>query len=113
MFDSLPALAPPKPADLHLELDRYISGDVEYVTDPLDWWYKQRRTYPQLSHMALDYLTIPGEFYCGPPLFLWIDFITATSIDIEQLFSRGRLLLSHVCSRLSAQSTRALLCLGI
>ncbi|KAG2098241.1 uncharacterized protein F5147DRAFT_583163, partial [Suillus discolor] len=24
----------------------------------------------------------------------------------------GRLLLSHVCSRLSAQSTRALLCLG-
>ena len=40
MFDSLPALAPPKPADLRSELDRYLSGDVEYVTDPLDWWYK-------------------------------------------------------------------------
>ncbi|KIK78519.1 hypothetical protein PAXRUDRAFT_163827, partial [Paxillus rubicundulus Ve08.2h10] len=37
----------------------------------------------------------------------------ATSIDVERLFSRGRLLLSHVRSRLSAQSTRALLCLGI
>ncbi|KIM63482.1 hypothetical protein SCLCIDRAFT_117293 [Scleroderma citrinum Foug A] len=51
--------------------------------------------YPQLSQMALDYLTIP-----------------ATSIDVERLFSRGRLLLLHVRSRLSAQSTCALLCLG-
>lgn len=32
---------------------------------------------------------------------------------MERLFSRGRLLLSHVRSRLSTQSTRALLCLGI
>jgi hypothetical protein len=38
---------------------------------------------------------------------------TATSIYVERLFSRGRLLLSHVRSRLSAESTRALLCLGI
>lgn len=29
------------------------------------------------------------------------------------MFSQGRLLLSHVRSRLSVQSTRALLCLGI
>ncbi|KIM54667.1 hypothetical protein SCLCIDRAFT_136230, partial [Scleroderma citrinum Foug A] len=65
------------------------------VTDLLDWWCKHHCTYPQLSHMALDYLTIP-----------------ATSIDVEWLFSRGRLLLSHVCSQLSAQSTCALLCLS-
>ncbi|KIK80336.1 hypothetical protein PAXRUDRAFT_125061, partial [Paxillus rubicundulus Ve08.2h10] len=52
--------------------------------------------YPHLSRMALDYLTIP-----------------ATSVNVERLFSRGRLLLSHVRSRLSAQSTRALLCLGM
>jgi hypothetical protein len=38
--------------------------------------------------------------------------LIATSVDVERLFSRGRLLLSHVRSRLSAQSTRALLCLG-
>ena len=31
---------------------------------------------------------------------------------MERLFSRGRLLLSHVCSQLSAQSTHTLLCLG-
>ncbi|KIM66070.1 hypothetical protein SCLCIDRAFT_111557, partial [Scleroderma citrinum Foug A] len=52
--------------------------------------------YPCLSCMALDYLTIP-----------------ATSIDIEHLFSCGHLLLSHVHSQLSVQSTHALLCLGI
>jgi hypothetical protein len=38
--------------------------------------------------------------------------LLATSVDVERLFSRGRLLLSHVHSRLTAQSTRALLCLG-
>jgi len=39
-------------------------------------------------------------------------FVVATSVDVERLFSRGRLILSHVCSCLTAQSTRALLCLG-
>ncbi|KAF8162018.1 hypothetical protein BJ912DRAFT_865091, partial [Pholiota molesta] len=36
----------------------------------------------------------------------------ATSVDVERLFSRGRLVLSHTRSRLSVLSTRALLCLG-
>lgn len=35
-----------------------------------------------------------------------------TSIDVERFFSRGRLLLSHVRSRLSAHTTAAILCLG-
>lgn len=42
----------------------------------------------------------------------YVEWSIATSIDVECLFSRGRLLLSHVRSQLSAQSTRALLCLG-
>ena len=48
-------------------------------------------------------------------VFIQMDYIfsTATSIDVEHLFSCSRLLLSHVCSRLSAQSTHALLCLGM
>jgi hypothetical protein len=37
----------------------------------------------------------------------------ATSVDVERVFSQGRLLLSHVRSRLSVQSTRALMCLGV
>ena len=39
-------------------------------------------------------------------------FLVATSVDVEHVFSCGRLILSHVRSRLSAQSTRALICLG-
>ncbi len=37
----------------------------------------------------------------------------ATSVDVERVFSQGRLLLSHVRNRLSVQSTRALMCLGV
>jgi hypothetical protein len=39
--------------------------------------------------------------------------VSATSVDVERTFSQGRLILSHVRSRLSVQSTRALLCLGV
>ncbi|KAG6807813.1 hypothetical protein H0H92_006346 [Tricholoma furcatifolium] len=45
--------------------------------------------------MALDYSSIP-----------------ATSVDVERVFSRGRILLSHLRNRLSPRSTQALLCLG-
>ena len=41
-----------------------------------------------------------------------LSFITATSVDVKCIFSCGRLLLSHVHSWLSVQSTQALLCLG-
>jgi len=37
---------------------------------------------------------------------------TATSVDVECTFSHSQLLLPHVHNHLSAQSTRALLCLG-
>ena len=66
--------------------------------------------------MAIDYLTIPGEFF-----HLYISFClhillihapTATSVDVERLFSRGRFLLNYTRSQLSVLSTRSLLCLG-
>jgi hypothetical protein len=34
------------------------------------------------------------------------------SIDVERLFSKGRLILSHVRNQLSAGTTRGLLCLN-
>jgi len=37
----------------------------------------------------------------------------ATSVDVEWVFSHGRIVLSHLHSRLSVQSTRALMCLGV
>lgn len=38
--------------------------------------------------------------------------LIATSVGVECVFSQGRILLSHLRSRLSVQSTRALMCLG-
>lgn len=67
-----------------------------------------------MSQMALDYLSIPGMPYLArtsPCPVLTVDS-TATSVDVERTFSRGRRLITHVRSRLSAQSTRAVLCLG-
>ena len=36
----------------------------------------------------------------------------ATSVDIERVFSHGRVLLGHVRNRLTTQSTWAILCLS-
>jgi hypothetical protein len=99
---------------LRSELDTYLGTDPEHVTDALAWWYEHKHVYPCLHRMALDYLSIPGKFkYLDIGNFLDHQFILATSVDVERTFSQGRLLLSHIRNRLSIQSTRALLCLGI
>jgi hypothetical protein len=46
-------------------------------------------------------------------LFLLLKTSLATSVHVERVFSQGRILLSHIRSRLSVQSTRALMCLGV
>lgn len=92
-FDNLPALAATKSTELRRELDRFLNFDCKHAPDALAWWHDQRETYPRLSRMAVDYLSIP-----------------ATSVDVECVFSKGRVLLSHVCSCLSVQSTHALMC---
>nr|VWP01875.1 Non-specific serine/threonine protein kinase (EC [Ganoderma boninense] len=95
LFDVFDNTAPPALAELGDELGRYLRFPIEHAPNAIKWWVDWRVIYPNLSRMALDYLTIP-----------------ATSVDVERVFSRGRLLLSHICNRLSAQSTRAILCLG-
>lgn len=50
----------PKAKELRDELARYLSTDPEQVTDVLVWWTERKATYPHLSRMALDYLSIPG-----------------------------------------------------
>jgi hypothetical protein len=37
----------------------------------------------------------------------------ATTVDIERVFSRGRLILPHVCNHLAVQSTHTSLYVGI
>jgi len=114
LFDNLPTLKPPAAAELRDELERYLSTDPEHVTDSISWWCERKMMFPHLHCMALDYLTIPGvsripsESTCT---IYSISFV-ATSVDVKRAFSQGRLLLSHVRSRLSVQSTQALMCLG-
>jgi hypothetical protein len=62
IFNNLPTLSAPKKSTLRDKLDRYLSTDPEDVTDALQWWYKHKHTYPNLHHMALNYLSIPGKF---------------------------------------------------
>lgn len=65
MFDALPCLAPPKRDELQDELTRYLNTNPEKVDDVLLWWFEHRDSFPGLSRMALDYLTIPGT--CSLP----------------------------------------------
>ena len=60
IFNDLPDLAPMS-LDLHNKLDRYITANIEDVKDPLMWWYEWHKTFPHLSLMACDYLSIPGR----------------------------------------------------
>lgn len=46
------------------------------------------------------------------PTDIHTDTSLATSVNVERIFSKGRILLSHLRSRLSVQSTRALMCVG-
>jgi hAT family C-terminal dimerisation region len=114
MFDSLPLLSAPEQHELCNELDRYLNTDPKAVGDVLMWWHEHCMMYPYLSHMALDYLAIPGVFfnYSGTSVSSGYYFLPATSVDVKQIFSHGHLVLSHVCGQLSAQLTWALLCLG-
>jgi hAT family C-terminal dimerisation region len=62
IFDDLPALSALAFSELRDELDRYLASYPEQVTNVCQWWYERRVAYPRLSHMALDYLTIPGVY---------------------------------------------------
>ncbi len=48
-------------SDDHDELDCYLATDMENVKDALMWWHERRATFPHLSCMAWDYLSIPGK----------------------------------------------------
>jgi len=60
MFNNLMDIAPTPLSDD--ELQWYLVAEVKDVKDGLMWWYEQCAKFPQLSHMAHDYTSIPGEF---------------------------------------------------
>jgi hypothetical protein len=60
-FDELPSLAPLPSVQASNELQQYLETDPENVKDAIAWWHEHHATYPRLSQMAIDYLTIPGK----------------------------------------------------
>jgi hypothetical protein len=113
IFDALPTLSGPLKVALADELTHYLAAPVERTRDPLQWWIEKQKLYLCLSRMARDYLCIPGMFVLlGPQSVQSNSSTSVTSIDVERLFSKGRLVLSHVRNRLSAGTTHELLCLN-
>ena len=50
-----------QPSSSRNEINEYLNSVPENVKDPLKWWWDNRKTYPELSRMAMDYHSIPGE----------------------------------------------------
>lgn len=73
MFDNMLFLSAPKKAAVVNELARYLASPTEATEDPLLWWIEKRIVYPRLARMALNYLSIPGQFY--PSLALFFHFL--------------------------------------
>lgn len=118
IFDHLPSIKSTRTvasaaAD---EVERYLSTAIVKVDNPLEWWTQNAELYPTLSCMALDYLSIPGmsesRVFTPTSSRFCAQWFVATAVDVERVFSKGRLCLSHIRNRLSAQTTRALLCVG-
>ena len=79
------------------EFDRFINAPSDIITvSVLDWWLEpsQRRTYPQLSHMAIDILSA-----------------LAMSAESERVFSAARRTLPWTRARLGALLVLQLECL--
>jgi hypothetical protein len=62
--------------------------------------------------MARDYMTIPGTLSSQSIVVVYLMKSLAFSVAVEHVFHKGRLLMSHIRNRLSAQSTCTLLCLS-
>jgi hypothetical protein len=83
----------PHPQDEYVQ---YIRTPTIDVTDARSWWLEptQRKTYPNLSLMALDLLSIP-----------------AMSAEPERLFSSAKITITDRRNRLGIESIEAVECL--
>lgn len=61
------------------ELAKFLVLPCEECRDPLGWWWDHRGTYPHLSKMAFDYLSIPGKFSQYQYHFNTDSFVIASS----------------------------------
>ena len=81
MFDNMPFLSVPKKTAVVDELGRYLATPTEATADPLLWWIEKWAVYPHLSRMALNYLSIPGQFYSA----LFLGFLLKYLFQLHRL----------------------------
>ncbi len=112
MFDELNSTHPPKPNELQDELTWYLSTNIKFTADAIQWWHDKCSDFPCLSKMAIDYLMIPGKSISSLYRCKFLMVNIATAVDVERAFSHGHLLITHIRNRLSSQTSRALMCLG-
>ena len=76
--------------------DTYCASPIVDTKDTLKWWLEptQQKTYPNLSKIAIDYLSIP-----------------AMSSEAERLFSSAKITLTDRRNRLGVDLLEALECL--
>lgn len=87
IIPALPALSKIKLTAPVNEIEQYHSEPCMVVNDVLVWWYKQRAIYSCLSHMTLNFLSIPHMFsslHC-PHSALTNAYTLATSVNAEHL----------------------------
>jgi hypothetical protein len=118
MFDNIPSYC----LSIHTidEVSCYLCTEPEDVSNDnlLHWWHNHRHQYPCLYQMALDYHTIPCKcLNCYLPThydahLLYFPTTPGSSVDVEHIFSQGRLILLYVCNCLTSKSTCTLVCLG-
>ncbi|KDQ14976.1 hypothetical protein BOTBODRAFT_109335, partial [Botryobasidium botryosum FD-172 SS1] len=79
------------------QLEAYLAQDAINIADPLAYWNDKRAsgTWPELTQMALDYLTVP-----------------AMSVDVEWVFSFGRVTVSLYRHSLSSKSIQCSIVFG-
>ena len=99
------------------ELEHYLAAEPDVtIENTLAWWVspERRAMYPALSRMARCYLTIPRKFDASQhrSASYILNTHVATSIGVERLFSKGRIIVTHLRNGLSAASIRALMCLN-
>ena len=64
MFSNLAALTMPRaPIAIEDEIDVFLALPLELVSDPIAWWWERRDRFPNLSRMAIDYLSIPRMLF--------------------------------------------------
>lgn len=78
----------------------------------LRYWEQWLATQPQLSQMALEFLSAPGQDSPVAPPILSYPYPAASSVDAKHAFSGGRLQVNHLQHGMSSQTFKAQVALG-